>query len=64
MAEIEKHAILETLEATNGSTAKAAQMLGISIRTIQYRLNEYRSAERGTTPEDEARADHALRRSA
>jgi len=44
MAEIEKHAILSTLEATNGSTAKAAQMLGISIRTIQYRLNEYRMA--------------------
>jgi two-component system response regulator HydG len=42
MAEIEKHAILATLEAVNGSTAKAAQMLGISIRTIQYRLNEYR----------------------
>jgi two-component system response regulator HydG len=43
MAEIEKHAILSTLEATGGSTAKAAQMLGISIRTIQYRLNEYRA---------------------
>ena len=44
MAEIEKHAILSTLEAVNGSTAKAAQMLGISIRTIQYRLNEYKVA--------------------
>jgi two-component system response regulator HydG len=41
MAEIEKYAILATLEATSGSTARAAKMLDISIRTIQYRLNEY-----------------------
>jgi two-component system response regulator HydG len=41
MAEIERFAILATLEATNGSTARAAKMLDISIRTIQYRLNEY-----------------------
>ncbi len=41
MAEIEKYAILSTLEATSGSTARAAKMLDISIRTIQYRLNEY-----------------------
>jgi two-component system, NtrC family, response regulator HydG len=41
MAEIERHAILTTLEATNGSTTKAAEMLDISIRTIQYRLHEY-----------------------
>jgi two-component system, NtrC family, response regulator HydG len=41
MAEIERFAILATLDATNGSTAKAAEMLDISIRTIQYRLHEY-----------------------
>jgi two-component system response regulator HydG len=41
MAEIERDAILKTLEATNGSTVKAAEMLGISVRTVQYRLNEY-----------------------
>jgi two-component system response regulator HydG len=41
MAEIEKYAILSTLEATSGSTSRAAKMLDISIRTIQYRLNEY-----------------------
>jgi two-component system response regulator HydG len=41
MAEIERHAILATLEAANGSTSKAAEMLDISVRTIQYRLNEY-----------------------
>ena len=41
MAEIERYAILATLEATDGSTAKAAEMLDISVRTIQYRLHEY-----------------------
>jgi two-component system response regulator HydG len=46
MAEIERFAILATLEATNGSTSKAAEMLEISVRTIQYRLNEYGVAAR------------------
>jgi two-component system response regulator HydG len=41
MAEIERHAILATLDAASGSTSKAAEMLDISVRTIQYRLNEY-----------------------
>jgi two-component system response regulator HydG len=41
MAELEKHAILATLDAVNGSTSKAAEMLDISARTIQYRLHEY-----------------------
>jgi two-component system, NtrC family, response regulator HydG len=41
MAELEKHAILSTLDAVGGSTSKAAEMLEISARTIQYRLHEY-----------------------
>jgi two-component system response regulator HydG len=41
MAEVERYAILATLEATNGSTTRAAEMLDISVRTIQYRLHEY-----------------------
>ncbi|MCS6800034.1 MAG: sigma-54 dependent transcriptional regulator [Myxococcota bacterium] len=41
MAEIERTAILQTLEACGGSTKAAAQMLGISRRTIQYRLREW-----------------------
>ena len=45
MAEIERFAILSTLEATNGSTTRAAEMLDISVRTIQYRLNEYGAAK-------------------
>ncbi len=53
MAEIERYAILSTLEACNGSTTRAAEMLDISVRTIQYRLHEYGLAntrEKRTTP--------------
>jgi two-component system response regulator HydG len=41
MAELEKYAILSTLDAVGGSTSRAAEMLDISARTIQYRLHEY-----------------------
>ena len=41
MAEIERHAIEATLDAVGGSTARAAEMLDLSIRTIQYRLHEF-----------------------
>ncbi|HJX52630.1 MAG TPA: sigma-54 dependent transcriptional regulator [Polyangia bacterium] len=44
MEDIERHAILSTLEVTRGSTTKAAEILGISVRTIQYRLQLYHSA--------------------
>jgi two-component system, NtrC family, response regulator HydG len=49
MAELERYAILTTLEATNGSTTKAAEMLDISVRTIQYRLHEYGLAGKTAT---------------
>jgi DNA-binding NtrC family response regulator len=41
LAEVERYLILKTLEHTGGSTSRAAEMLGISARTIQYRLHEY-----------------------
>jgi len=44
MAALERYAILETMRETGGSTSKAAEMLGISARTIQYRLQEYQAA--------------------
>jgi two-component system response regulator HydG len=47
MAEIERYAITKTLEATDGSTSKAAELLDISIRTIQYRIQEYGLAKTG-----------------
>jgi len=42
--EIERYAILKTLEMCGGSTSKAAAVLGISSRKIQYKLHEYASA--------------------
>ncbi|MGE3668280.1 MAG: sigma-54 dependent transcriptional regulator [Polyangiaceae bacterium] len=41
MAEIERYAILQTLKAVDGSTSRAARVLDISRRTIQYRLKEW-----------------------
>jgi DNA-binding NtrC family response regulator len=41
MEQLERYAILKTLEQTGGSTSRAAEMLGISPRTIQYRLQQY-----------------------
>ena len=45
--EIEREAILRTLDQCGGSTARAADVLGVSIRKIQYRLKEYRSGATG-----------------
>jgi DNA-binding NtrC family response regulator len=49
MAELERYAIVETLKATGGSTSRAAEMLGLSSRTIQYRLHDYNAAPRSET---------------
>jgi len=46
MAEIERQAILATLDSVGGSTTKAAEVLDISVRTIQYRLHEYGMAKK------------------
>jgi len=39
--QIEKEAILEALRRNAGNRTKAASELGISLRTLQYRLKEY-----------------------
>lgn len=39
--DIERQAILDALEANSGNRTKAAQQLGISLRTLQYRLRDY-----------------------
>jgi two-component system response regulator HydG len=39
--EVERWAILTTLEGCEGSTSKAAELLGVSLRTLQYRLQDY-----------------------
>jgi DNA-binding NtrC family response regulator len=42
MSEIERQAILESLERTSGHRAEAAKMLEIGLRTLQRKLKEYR----------------------
>jgi DNA-binding NtrC family response regulator len=44
MDELERFAILKTMESVGGSTSKAADILGISVRKIQYKLQEYSAA--------------------
>jgi len=43
MEEIERQAILETLERTHGRRAEAARILGIGLRTLQRKLKDYRA---------------------
>jgi len=42
MEEIERQAILETLDRTGGHRAKAADLLGIGLRTLQRKLKDYK----------------------
>jgi two-component system response regulator HydG len=53
MADLEKFAILKTLESVDGSTQRAAEVLDVSPRTIQYRLHEYGLAKPRSRPGSE-----------
>jgi two-component system response regulator FlrC len=44
MKSLERAHILETLAAVNGSRKLAVARLGISERTLRYKLNQYRLA--------------------
>ncbi len=50
LEELERFAILKTMESVGGSTSKAAEVLGISVRKIQYKLQEYSNAQKSQTP--------------
>jgi DNA-binding NtrC family response regulator len=47
MEELERYAILKTMESVGGSTSRAAEILGISVRKVQYKLHEYSTAPKG-----------------
>jgi DNA-binding NtrC family response regulator len=44
LAEIEKQAIQAALQQTGGNRTQAASALGISIRTLRNKLQEYRES--------------------
>jgi len=54
MADIEKEAILTALQVTGGNRRKAAEQLGIGLRTLQRKLKEYRGEPAGEGDEDDA----------
>jgi DNA-binding NtrC family response regulator len=41
MDQIEREAILRTLKETGGNRTRAAEILGIGLRTLQRKLKEY-----------------------
>ncbi len=45
--DIERQAIEDALRANNGNRARTAKQLGISLRTLQYRLKDYGLIQRG-----------------
>ncbi len=56
--DIEREAILRTLEMVEGSTSRAADILGISVRKVQYRLKEYAEADAGLPPREHDSIEH------
>jgi DNA-binding NtrC family response regulator len=44
MEQIERRAILAALDKTGGNRTRAAELLGIGLRTLQRKLKEYRLA--------------------
>ncbi len=44
LADVERHLILDTLASCLGNRTHAARILGISIRTLRNKLNEYMQA--------------------
>jgi DNA-binding NtrC family response regulator len=45
LADVERELILETLRSRDGNRTKAAEVLGISIRTLRNKLNEYKTVD-------------------
>lgn len=50
VAEVEKRLILATLKECNGTKEKAAEILGISLKTLYNRLREYESQSEPSAP--------------
>jgi two-component system, NtrC family, response regulator AtoC len=57
LAELERRQIFATLEHTKGNRTHAAKLLGISIRTLRNKLNEYGASAHDGGPEAEDSAE-------
>ena len=55
VADVERDLILETLKHCLGNRTHAANILGISIRTLRNKLNEYAGARRADPAPGERR---------
>jgi two-component system response regulator HydG len=47
LSELEREAIMSTLDMTGGNRTETARLLGISRRTLQYKLKEYGITDKG-----------------
>jgi DNA-binding NtrC family response regulator len=45
LSEVERMVIVETLKSFSGNKTRTAAVLGISLKTLYNRLNEYRALE-------------------
>ena len=52
--EVERELILQTLESTGNNKTRAAEILGVSLKTLHNKLKEYEAGAKGhaTPPED------------
>ena len=57
MAEIEREAILTALQVSGGNRRRAAEALGIGLRTLQRKLKEYRGEPLGDDDDGDEESD-------
>jgi DNA-binding NtrC family response regulator len=55
ISEIERRVILATLQSLDGNKRRAADLLGISLKTLYNRLNVYQAQEQGRRSEEPSR---------
>jgi two-component system response regulator HydG len=58
MDEVERELIFKTLDFTNGNKVRAAQMLGVSLKTLYNRLVRYQGKDRDSATEPSRNHDH------
>jgi DNA-binding NtrC family response regulator len=54
ISDVEQRLILATLDAYAGNKRKAAEVLGVSLKTLYNRLNTYRVGDVWAKPDDES----------